>query len=246
MKPIQTITQYIKKNQVEKNNSIANWEIYKKQLINRYVIVRNITGRSDCIKVHDTQAPSGYKEMTFSDLKTKIFKNGFEHIQGRDGSSAHIEQLKKELQVVNGDMFKPDKGLIFKINNDDYLNSYQPPSNKLRKPSDDELKIIEGYFESVFPVERERLSICGWLNYIATNPHKKTEVSLLLHGMDQGTGKSTLVRIATKLVGESQSRSTDKGKDFLSNRFNASLEGLLLLGLEEIYSKSDKCVFWRS
>lgn len=87
------------------------------------------------------------------------------------------------------------------------------------------------HLELLFPVAGDRAIVTAYLASLVKNPGVKFQWALLIQGAE-GNGKSMLLEILTRCVGERYTH-IPNAQD-LSNKFNGWIEQKLLIGVEEI------------
>lgn len=146
--------------------------------------------------------------------------------------------LLDDIEVADDLGYKPVQKLVLSSDNGKQvkLNQYKAPSAETTEPTDEELRLWSGYWESLIPNEQERTRLMQWAAHLTYKPEQRTGIVVLVHGTTQGTGKSTLGDIVTSLVGEENSTKPANAKEALTGRFNSELEGKVLFSVDELYA----------
>ena len=105
-------------------------------------------------------------------------------------------------RILAGKSYHPGKPLIFEENSIRLLNAWSSPPDAEPIPDADKA-LIDQYFSAICPSSIERDHLKRWCAHIVRFPQVKILHSVLLHGFETGTGKSTLGVILSKSVGES-------------------------------------------
>lgn len=75
--------------------------------------------------------------------------------------------------------------------------------------------------------------LLDWLADMIQNPNKKNGVAILLKSRKEGAGKNSMTDLLMDILGKSLSYTTDRLED-LTNKFNAHLQGKLLIVADEL------------
>jgi hypothetical protein len=119
------------------------------------------------------------------------------------------------------------------------FNTYEAPDTSEIAPTEEELELWNGFWEHLLKNDVERNRVQQWVASLAFQPEKRTGVAVLLHGLSTGTGKGTLGDIITALVGSSNMVKPMNPVQALTGRFNAALEGKVLVIIDELYAEGN-------
>lgn len=125
--------------------------------------------------------------------------------------------------------YRPDMGPgTFEEDDTLYLNYYRAP---IHAPSSKLPRWLYRHLRYLVPDRAERKVVIRWLAHLVQHPAVKLGYALALIG-GQGTGKSWLLNLMTKVLGADNVR-VSGGRSVLS-QFNGQFAGRVLLGLEEV------------
>lgn len=119
------------------------------------------------------------------------------------------------------------------------FNTYESPDTSETVPTEAELALWNGYWKHLLKDKTERNRVQQWVASLALQPEKRTGVAILLHGKSNGTGKGTLGDVITALVGRGNSVKPMNPVQALTGRFNATLEGKVLVVIDELYTEGN-------
>jgi hypothetical protein len=88
------------------------------------------------------------------------------------------------------------------------------------------------HLEFLFPDEEERNHLLNWLAWFYQNPKRKPKHALLIQGYVQGTGKSFIVDMLSKIIGEHNV--TQVSQSDLAGSFNGYAMRTKLISIEEL------------
>lgn len=109
------------------------------------------------------------------------------------------------------------------------FNKYQPAN--IEPVEGDATPFIE-FMEYLVPNEYERVHLLKMIAWTVRNPHKKLRHALLLASTGQGIGKSMMVDIWRKLLGERNTRKTTS--DEISSLYQSWIKDAVLVLVEEL------------
>lgn len=108
--------------------------------------------------------------------------------------------------------YQPGEGIS--IDNGRICNLYRP-SNVI--PFAGDTSFFDQHLEYLYPDAEQRNHLLNWLAWFIQNPKKKPKHALLMQGRIQGTGKSYIVEMLSKIIGDHNATAvsqTDLGGDF--------------------------------
>jgi hypothetical protein len=92
--------------------------------------------------------------------------------------------------------------------------------------------IWDAHLEYLFPNEPDRKVVLDWLAWVLQNLSRKPKHALLIHGEHQGTGKSWIADVFTRLIGKQNTTPGDQAT--LERQHNGFMLHCKLLTIEEL------------
>lgn len=196
-------------------------------------------GNGDCTdywtvdSIQRTQMESNLRKEIWTEGKTKITLNhAFMSAQSRFNIKGKTFLSKDPLYLS---LFQ---GLKYDIKLYD-SDRYNKVSERVKK---DPLSLIQPFLDLVYDViafsDTESYEyILNWISYIVQNPGKKTGIALVLKGL-QGVGKNTFTDVLSRMfIGYSEPNVSKL--DSIAGKFNAAVEGKILLVLNEMRNSGE-------
>lgn len=126
--------------------------------------------------------------------------------------------------------FEPSKPLgVITIDNERFFNTYRAP--QIQAEEGDWAPFAE-FCEYLVPAAEERDHLLKIIAWTIANPGQKMAYALLLQSKIQGVGKSTLINVWRKLLGEENTRMTSS--DEMDSGYQSYVADKLLVVLEEM------------
>ena len=181
------------------------------------------------------------------DINSKKWKISFVNDSNMTKSLKLIKLWNDDGKVINAyDVFVENmsklsvNGVKFNLNEHNIFSLFHGLKYKVLDNVDE--PVIAEYLHLIHDViansdEEIYEYILNWISYIIQNPGKKTEVALVLKGL-QGIGKNTFTDVlAEMLAGYSENNVTEIGE--LTGNFNSVVEAKMLIVLNELKNVGD-------
>ncbi|WP_447887418.1 primase-helicase family protein [Serratia fonticola] len=145
--------------------------------------------------------------------------------------------LARKITYVSGKVYAPGKGLlIYEADGIPLLNTWREYEPKEKYSDSIDYSLWGEYLERLFPVEKERKTVCQWLAHMFQKPDEKPSWHLMLTS-DTGTGKGFLFhKILYPLL--SNQAELLNSYDKLTGQFSASCANNTLVFLDDCRSSS--------
>lgn len=164
------------------------------------------------------------------DLTPPAFRTMFKPVQPEKGTIDNFLTKNAFIHMVQGRTFVPPSQERF-VERDGHiwLNTYRAP----------DIATLEGdwspftdHMEYLLPDPEERRLLVERLAWIVRNPGEKLHHAILLRSKVHGVGKSLLMSIIAKLIGESNFRKSSTSE--IAGNFQSFIQGKLLVLVEEL------------
>jgi len=152
---------------------------------------------------------------------------------------------KRPYSKVNLAKFLTDNGLIEKVldftfepsqpsgvfaqKGENFFNVYRAP---MIEAAEGDWSPLTEFLEYLIPVASERDHLTKMIAWSVANPGEKLSYALLLQSKEHGVGKTTLIEIWRKLLGDENTRKTNSEE--MDGDFQSYLKNTLLVVLEEL------------
>ena len=160
-------------------------------------------------------------------LKTPVFDNKFAHLKPK--KVARLSKLLFEhrlVQMFDKSVFRPGEP---QVTEDGHFNFYKTPD--IVAAQGDFASWTE-HMEYLFPNEISRNNVLNWIAWLLQNLTLKPKHALLIAGHVQGTGKSYIAEVLTRIL--DKANVSVIGSAELSSTFNRWALGAKLLLIEEL------------
>jgi hypothetical protein len=165
-------------------------------------------------------------------LKKDQFNDKFRHLSGSYSLTNFLHARRK------GTILKPDR-VVYRPMQDEFLanglewNLWRPSEIV---PTAGDTTLWDEHLACLFPDEKQRDHLLDWLAGVLQRQEVKPMHALLLIGVHQGTGKSFVLRVLAKLIGDSNWRPLTQ--DILASGFTGWAMRTKLVVVEELRSVS--------
>lgn len=192
-------------------SKLADPELLREKFINNIYFVRK---------------GAAYFNAEYNDIYTKeVIETEYAWIMEPKVSPMQYFKFHPRKQIVEDFMYRPNKydpnNLIFKLENKEYINSYQP--NDL-VPIEGDLTVFNDHMNYLFPNEFERTHVLDFYSYIIQNPGEKIRHALFIVSEAKQVGKGRLFALMKKVLGSGNTseieinEALDKAKGYLDNQ----------------------------
>jgi hypothetical protein len=212
-------------------------EIFGTEENSRYDFLDYQAKRFYFVRGHRVEISEGQREpATDKYLQRLIIESKYwEH---KDEIKTACEYVDNKAVVADNYIYRPVAKQI--IENSDrtrvLFNTYESPKLIEKPATGDEIQLWGEFWKYLLKDGTERNRVQQWIANLAFKPEQRTGVAVLLHGKSTGTGKGTLGEILTELVGRSNTAKPENPAEALTNKFNAVLEGKVLIIVDELYA----------
>lgn len=136
-------------------------------------------------------------------------------------------------------VFRPDLMPLAVTPDGQGVNIYVPP---FIPASDASLEPFFDHLGRLLPNERDQRILLSWMAFVAQNPGRQAMWAIMLQGME-GNGKTFFMRALEHAVGK-QYAHFPTAED-MGEKFNAYIEGKILIGVEEIHMEGRRSLMDR-
>lgn len=188
---------------------------------------RVLVSGGDLLEPHVFKSYYGGKEFAMSADGTRPSRNAFE---------AFTENRAYDFPKAHELCFKPQlsPGKIITDDGKVKVNQYYPP--KIEMVQGDVSPFMK-IFELMFPVEGDREQLIAYMAAVVQNPGIKFYWAPLIQGV-QGNGKGVILKIMRYAVGQRYCHAP--AAEDIVNKFNAYLEGKILITVDEIHTEGKR------
>lgn len=132
--------------------------------------------------------------------------------------------------------FRPDRPKMIRVTEDKQqaFNQYVDHRVAPKQGTYEDTRIFWEYMEYLFPEENERLVAKRWIATLYSRPDMRMGFGILLISEQQGTGKSTFLRICEKLIGSPHT--AKPGGPDIESSFNSWVVNKRLVAMDEVYA----------
>lgn len=155
----------------------------------------------------------------FKNLNPKIQKLSDELLKARNPKSA--------IRKFENFAYVPGEGVS--VAGGRLCNLYRPPDVT---PQSGDVTWWDAHLEFLFPNVEERNHLLNWLAWFYQNPKRKPKHALLIQGFTQGTGKSFIVDMLGKIIGDHNVARVSQSD--LAGSFNGYAMRTKLITIEEL------------